>query len=221
MTPMGRCSSADSSATEMYVLAACWRIARLSGGRPWLDTASGSASTNASSGRSERAERTLLVSEVNTGSRREKRRARRPRHLQRRALLRRLKRVTSQLERTREYRRSLKNVLELGHQLQSGLDAAQRERWLALEEALFDHNARLYRAYFCAGVEYGQHTARAPSASTKASAGAVAASAATHECPRGAVAPSALLTPGSRRTTTLERELLSALARWLGRLTRE
>jgi hypothetical protein len=44
-------------------------------------------------------------------------------------------------------------VLELGAELQRVLEAPQRERWLALEDALLEHSSRLYRAYFRAGLE--------------------------------------------------------------------
>ena len=101
------------------------------------------------------------------------------------------------------YRQSLQSVLELGSQLQGALDATQREHWLALEEALFDHSSRLHRAYFCAGVEYGQSRAL----------GAFVSNA---ETSRGIVLPSGVLPSG-----VLELEILSALARWLGKLMRE
>lgn len=167
-------------------------------------------------------ERVLLFREGRVNAaRRAKRHARRLRHVKRRALLRRLERVTAQLERTPEYRQSLQSVLDLGRQLQSVLDATQRERWLALEEALFDHSSRLHRAYFCAGVEYG--TALAASvAGDEASAGGAAANAyAASDLMRAGVPSSAILSPVARRTAALELELLSALARWLGKLTRE
>jgi len=162
------------------------------------------------------ADRVLLFRETRVSSaRRGKRQARRLRHAQRRALLRRLEHVTSQLERTPEYRRSLQSVLELGSQLQGVLDATQRERWLALEEALFDHSARLHRAYFCAGVEYGQSRALGASVSnqkTKTLSGGVSG---------GASASTSAPYPGAQHADALELEILRALARWLGKLMRE
>jgi hypothetical protein len=169
--------------------------------------------------------------------------ARRLRQAQRRALLRRLEHVTSQLERTPEYRQSLQSVLELGSQLQSVLDAAQREHWLALEEALFDHSARLHRAYFCAGVEYGQSrvlgaavsapAVSAPAVSAPAvSAPAVSAPAVSAPAvsPAGAAnaagvrtlaASSSAAASGARQAAALELEILGALARWRSKLMRE
>jgi len=175
------------------------------------------------------AERVLLFREDRVSSaRRGKRQARRLRHAQRRALLRRLEHVTSQLERTPEYRRSLQSVLELGSQLQGVLDAAQRERWLALEEALFDHSARLHRAYFCAGFEYGQSRAlgafvsnaeTSPGAAQPSFAGTPGAPSAAGELTRAASSSAAA--SGAQQAAALELEILSALARWLGKLMRE
>jgi len=50
----------------------------------------------------------------------------------------------------------LQVVLDLGAELQRVLEPPQRERWLALEDALLEHSSRLYRAYFRAGVECGR-----------------------------------------------------------------
>jgi len=71
-----------------------------------------------------------------------------------RALSRRLSHAAARIERTTEYQQSLDRVLELGQRFQQGLDAAQKERWLALEDALFEHTSRLHRAYFQAGAEW-------------------------------------------------------------------
>jgi hypothetical protein len=184
-------------------------------------------------------ERVFLFREERVKSaRRGKPQARRLRQAQRRALLRRLEHVTSQLERTPEYRQSLQSVLELGSQLQSVLDAAQREHWLALEEALFDHSARLHRAYFCAGVEYGQSrvlgaAVSAPAVSAPAvSAPAVSAPAVSAPAvsPAGAAnaagvrtlaASSSAAASGARQAAALELEILGALARWRSKLMRE
>lgn len=77
-----------------------------------------------------------------------------------RRLRRQFARVTTRIERTPEYRQSLQRVLELSQELEAALDSAQRERWLALEEALLDHGVRLHRAYFHAGVEQGRRSVR-------------------------------------------------------------
>jgi len=172
------------------------------------------------------AERVLLFREGGVSpARRGNRQARRLRHAQRRALQRRLERVTSQLERTPEYRQSLQSVLELGSQLQGVLDAAQRERWLALEEALFDHSSRLHRAYFCAGVEYGQRKAqygrrKARGALVSSAEASPEAAAARADRLPAAPLPAAPL-PAAQCSSALELEILSALARWLGKLLRE
>jgi hypothetical protein len=160
-------------------------------------------------------EQVLLFREgpVNMARRAHKRYSRRLRHAQRRALLRRLSHVTAQLERTPEYRQSLQRLLDLGGQLQSVLDASQRERWLALEEALFDHSSHLQRAYFRAGVEYGRSRALGALVSgdetvsrSKIRAGVTRHSAAVRQNSSNA-GPAAL-----------ELEIVSALARWLGKL---
>lgn len=127
----------------------------------------------------------------------------------RRALLRRLSHVTSRLERTPEYRASLQRVLDRGAELQAVLDPAQRERWLALEEAFFDHSSQLHRAYFRAGVEFGQSrlAASVSSPETTPAARLAAASLTAEAVP---------LRPAAN--ATLELEILITLARWLGTL---
>ena len=152
----------------------------------------------------------LLFREGPVNARRARKRyARRLRHAQRRALLRRLSHVTAQLERTPEYRQSLQRLLDLGGQLQSVLDASQRERWLALEEALFEHSSHLQRAYFRAGVEYGR--SRAVDALVSDSETEEGANAARS---RAAVARAS----ASAESAALELEIVSALARLLGKL---
>lgn len=196
-------------------------------------------------------EQVLLFREdpVNTARRARKRYARRLRHAQRRALLRRLSHVTAQLERTPEYRQSLQRLLDLGGQLQSVLDASQRERWLALEEALFDHSSHLQRAYFRAGVEYGRSRAvealvsgdaTGAGASAARSRGNVAGTAVERAAvdraavdraavdraavDRAAVDRAAVDRAAVDRASSnaepaaLELEIVSALARWLGKL---
>ena len=164
---------------------------------------------------------------VNSTRRARKRYARRLRHAQRRALLRRLSHVTAQLERTPEYRQSLQRLLDLGSQLQSVLDATQRERWLALEEALFDHSSHLQRAYFRAGVEYGRR--RSVEALVSGDETADSASAERSHAVRSHAVPShaavARAAPEARSLSTrgaeppaIELEIVSALARWLGKL---
>ena len=74
----------------------------------------------------------------------------------RRAVLRRFARASARIERSSEYRRSLQIVLELGGELERVLEPTQKERWLALEDALLEHSSRLYRAYFRAGLTYGR-----------------------------------------------------------------
>jgi hypothetical protein len=59
------------------------------------------------------------------------------------------------VERSAEYRRALSELHSLETSFQSGLDRAQRERWLVLEEALLAHSERLSRAYFHAGFHCG------------------------------------------------------------------
>ena len=180
-------------------------------------------------------ERVLLFREGPVNARRARKRyARRLRHAQRRALLRRLSHVTAQLERTPEYRQSLQRLLDLGGQLQSVLDESQRERWLALEEALFDHSSHLQRAYFRAGVEYGRSRALGALVSEDETAGkasaaqartALSTSGATSGARSGARAGTraGVRTGVSRSNSTaepaaLELEIVSALARWLGKL---
>src|SRR5689334_3477984 len=156
------------------------------------------------------AERVLLFREgpVNMARRARKRYARRLRHAQRRALLRRLSHVTAQLERTPEYRQSLQRLLALGGQLQSVLDASQRERWLALEEALFDHSSHLQQAYFRAGVEYGRRRALgALMSDDESEAGASAAQPRTALSRAGVPRGSSSAEPAA-----LELEIVSALA---------
>ncbi len=78
----------------------------------------------------------------------------------RRALRRRLAQASARIERSGEYQRSLAQLAELAAGFQQGLDAAQRGRWLTLEETVLEHTARLNRAYFHAGVEAGALDAR-------------------------------------------------------------
>jgi hypothetical protein len=68
----------------------------------------------------------------------------------------RLSQIAARIERTREYRRSLAQLLALGQQFQDTLDASQRQSWLALEDALLEHTSQLNQAYFQAGVELGR-----------------------------------------------------------------
>jgi hypothetical protein len=77
-----------------------------------------------------------------------------------RALSRHLASVATRIERSQAYRRSLQQVLELAETLKTALDAAQREHWLALEEALLEHNSCLNEEYFLAGVELGRSKGR-------------------------------------------------------------
>ena len=179
---------------------------------------------NATAERSAKALPVLLFREgpANTMRRARKRYARRLRHAQRRALLRRLAHVTAQLERTPEYRQSLQRLLDLGGQLKSVLDASQRERWLALEEALFDHSSHLQRAYFRAGVEYGRSRAVGALVSddeTEAGASAARSDRAVSRAVTGGVTGGAVTRAGSNAgPAALELEIVSALARWLGKL---
>jgi hypothetical protein len=113
------------------------------------------------------------------------------------------------LERTPEYRQSLQRLLDLGGQLQSVLDTSQRERWLALEEALFEHSSHLQRAYFRAGVEYGRSRAvEALVSNDEAQEGESA------ERSRAAAARAS----ANAESAALELQIVSALARWLGKL---
>jgi hypothetical protein len=77
-----------------------------------------------------------------------------------RALNRHLASVTTRIERSHAYRRSLKQLLDLADALKEALGDAQRERWLALEEALLEHNSCLNEEYFLAGVELGRRKGR-------------------------------------------------------------
>lgn len=100
-----------------------------------------------------------LVLCVNQGARSSKldRRRGEPRQ---RASNRRFSQATMRIERTSEYQRSLSQLLELGQRFQAQLEPFQKEHWLALEDALFEHTSRLNRAYFQAGAEFGQQSAR-------------------------------------------------------------
>lgn len=71
----------------------------------------------------------------------------------RRAVARQFARASARIERSAEYQSGFQLVLELAAELQGVLEPAQRERWLALEDALLEHSSRLYRAYFRAGLE--------------------------------------------------------------------
>ena len=73
----------------------------------------------------------------------------------RRARRRGLSRTVSRVERSAAYRRSLHELHALATGFQHGLDAAQREQWLALEEVLLAHFERSSRGYFNAGFRCG------------------------------------------------------------------
>lgn len=75
---------------------------------------------------------------------------------EKRAAYRYLSAVASRLERTASYQVSLRRVLECAEQFQRTLDPAQRARWLALEDALFEHAWRQNQAYFLAGVDFAR-----------------------------------------------------------------
>jgi hypothetical protein len=59
------------------------------------------------------------------------------------------------VEGSAEYRRSLAELHQLASCFQRGLDEAQRQRWLLLEEALLVHSERLSHAYHHAGFRSG------------------------------------------------------------------
>jgi hypothetical protein len=75
---------------------------------------------------------------------------------ERRALARGFSQALVRIESAREQQQALRHVLDLAAKFQRGLDAAQRERWLLLEEALLDQQARLQRSHFRAGFECGR-----------------------------------------------------------------
>ncbi|HWO10548.1 MAG TPA: hypothetical protein VNN80_13745, partial [Polyangiaceae bacterium] len=66
-----------------------------------------------------------------------------------------LARAVVEVEGSAEYRRSLAELHQLASRFQRGLDGAQREVWLALEEALLAHAERLNRTYHRAGFRRG------------------------------------------------------------------
>lgn len=80
---------------------------------------------------------------------------------QRRAMAQALSRAVARIEASREYRRELLHLAELGVTHRKGLDPTQRERWLLLEEALLAHAMRWHEAYFRAGVAHGLEASRA------------------------------------------------------------
>lgn len=96
-----------------------------------------------------------LVLCVNQGARSSKFDRRRG-ELRPRAVNRRFSQTAMRIERTSEYQLSLGHVLELGQRFQAQLDPAQKEQWLALEDALLEHSSRLNQAYFQAGAEFGR-----------------------------------------------------------------
>lgn len=73
----------------------------------------------------------------------------------RRARRRGLSKTVSRVERSAEYRRSLDELHQLASSFRHGLDGAQREQWLLLEEALLAHSERFSRAYYRAGFRCG------------------------------------------------------------------
>jgi hypothetical protein len=77
-----------------------------------------------------------------------------------RALSRRFASVATRIERSQAYQRSLKQVLDLAETLKKALGDSQREHWLALEEALLEHNSCLNEEFFYAGVELGRKKGR-------------------------------------------------------------
>lgn len=85
----------------------------------------------------------------------------RPGRGQRRAMAQALSRAVARIEASREYRRELLQLAELGAAHRKGLDPTQRERWLLLEDALLAHAMRWHEAYFRAGVAHGREASRA------------------------------------------------------------
>jgi hypothetical protein len=73
----------------------------------------------------------------------------------RRARRRGLSRAVSRIERSVEYRRSLSELHALASSFQRGLSRSQRERWLAVEEALLAHAERVSHVYYQAGFGDG------------------------------------------------------------------
>ena len=73
----------------------------------------------------------------------------------RRARRRGLSRTISRVERSAEWRNSLSELHALATSFRQGLDAAQLEQWLVLEEALLAHSERSSRAYYDAGFRCG------------------------------------------------------------------
>ena len=130
-----------------------------------------------------------------------------PRAASRKAVLRQFARAAARIERSAEYRRSLQVVLELGGELERVLEPAQRERWLALEDALHEHSWRLYRAYFRAGLKYmcERPACAGPSGRSAGPGGAGSGAGSERSGPERVPSPAQL-------------ELLAAFARLLGLL---
>jgi hypothetical protein len=60
--------------------------------------------------------------------------------------------AAARVEHTREYRRSLEALQELVASFRGALNETQRARWLAVEDALFEHASRVNEAYFWEGT---------------------------------------------------------------------
>jgi hypothetical protein len=75
-------------------------------------------------------------------------------------LRRQLARAAARIERRADHQRSLADMAELASSFQAELDPAQKDRWLALEDAMLEHVARLTRSYFYAGAAWGKRLAR-------------------------------------------------------------
>jgi hypothetical protein len=73
--------------------------------------------------------------------------------MKRPAVLRRLlAAAAARIERTREHRRSEQALHQLVAGFRAELTEAQNARWLAVEEALLEHAARVNEAYFWEGT---------------------------------------------------------------------
>jgi hypothetical protein len=75
---------------------------------------------------------------------------------------RQLARAAARIERSGAYQRSLSELAELASTFRAELEPPQRERWLALEDAVLEHVAKLNRSYFYAGVAWGEASGRSP-----------------------------------------------------------
>jgi len=140
----------------------------------------------------------------------------------RRARRRGLSSVVSRVERSAEYRRSIGELHALASSFQRGLNRAQGERWLVLEEALLAHSERLSHAYYHAGFRYGVEwsTRSRGSRSTGArSALDVAQARSSLDATRGAAASAvhveaqAAVTAGAHCLAALARLLLAVVQR--------